>query len=90
MTGTINSGLVLIRITDPEFETPAAEDLAYGGGIALFLGFPLLILLNLPIVFFNNSITGYWIALGAMIAYLLILLLVWRLIGYIKPLKKKV
>ncbi|KUK92874.1 MAG: Na+/glutamate symporter-like protein, partial [Marinimicrobia bacterium 46_43] len=88
MTGTINSGLVLIRITDPEFETPAAEDLAYGGGIALFLGFPLLILLNLPIVFFNNSITGYWIAFGGMIVYLFILMAVWRLIGYIKPLKK--
>lgn len=89
MTGTINSGLVLVRITDPEFETPAAEDLAYGGGIALFLGFPLLILLNLPIVFFNNSITGYWIAFGGMIVYLFILMAIWRLIGYIKPLSKK-
>ncbi|MDD3806415.1 MAG: hypothetical protein PHE86_00075 [Candidatus Marinimicrobia bacterium] len=87
MTGTINSGLVLIRITDPEFETPAAEDLAYGGGIALFLGLPLLIILNLPIVFFNNSLTGYWIALGAIIVYQLILLIVWRLIGFLKPIK---
>jgi ESS family glutamate:Na+ symporter len=89
MTGTINSGLVLVRITDPEFESPAAEDLAYGGGIALFLGFPLLIILNLPIVFFNNSIAGYWIAFAAMFVYLLILMAVWRGIGYIKPLSKK-
>ncbi len=83
MTGTINSGLVLIRVIDPNFKTTAAEDLAYGGGIALFMGFPLLILLNLPMVYFNNSLAGYWITLGLIIAYLLILWVIWRLIGYI-------
>lgn len=83
MTGTINSGLVLIRVTDPEFSTPAAEDLAYGGGIALFLGFPLLILLNVPMAFFDNSLKGYWITIGAVVVYLLLLWSVWRLIGYI-------
>jgi len=84
MTGTINSGLVLIRITDPEFRTPAAEDLAYGGGLALFLGFPLLILLNAPMNFWNNSLHGYWLTLGLMAIYLIVLWLVWRLIGYIR------
>ncbi|MBN2279070.1 MAG: hypothetical protein JXQ65_00655 [Candidatus Marinimicrobia bacterium] len=84
MTGTINSGLVLIRVTDPEFSTPAAEDLAYGGGIALFMGFPLLILLNLPMVYFNNSLKGYWITFGLIWVYLLVLWLVWYLIGYFR------
>jgi len=84
MTGTINSGLVLIRITDPEFKTPAAEDLAYGGGLALFLGFPLLILLNAPMNFWNNSLHGYWLTLLLMLAYLAILWIIWRLIGYIR------
>jgi ESS family glutamate:Na+ symporter len=84
MTGTINSGLVLIRITDPEFKTPAAEDLAYGGGMALFLGFPLLILLNAPMNFWNNSLPGYWLTLGLMLVYLIILWIVWFFIGYIR------
>ena len=84
MTGTINSGLVLIRITDPDFKTPAAEDLAYGGGIALFLGFPLLILLNAPMNFWGNTLRGYWLTFGLMLIYLVILLIVWRLIGFIK------
>ncbi len=82
MTGTINSGLVLVRVTDPEFKTPVAEDLAYGGGIALFLGFPLLILLNAPMHYWKNSVSGYWITLGLMIAYLLILWIAWRLSGF--------
>jgi len=91
MTGTINSGLVLIRITDPEFKTPAAEDLAYGGGLALFLGFPLLILLNAPLNFWNNSLHGYWLTLVLMLIYLIVLWIAWRLIGYIRfklPVKK--
>ena len=81
MTGTINSGLVLIRVTDPNFDSPAAEDLAYGGGIALFMGLPLLIMLNLPMTLFNNTITGYWITLGMILAYLLILWLIWWAVG---------
>jgi len=84
MTGTINSGLVLVRVTDPDFESPAAEDLAYGGGIALFMGFPLLILLNVPMSFFDNSLKGYWIVLGLVLAYLVLLWVVWRLIGFIR------
>lgn len=38
MTGTLNLGLVMIRVTDPEFKTPVAEDLVYSSGIALFSG----------------------------------------------------
>ncbi|MDD5764822.1 MAG: sodium/glutamate symporter [Candidatus Marinimicrobia bacterium] len=85
MTGTINSGLVLIRIVDPEYRSPAAEDLAYGGGIALFIGFPLLILLNAPMTFLASyGLSGYWITFGLMFVYLVILWIVWRAIGFIK------
>jgi ESS family glutamate:Na+ symporter len=83
MTGTLNSGLVMIRVMDPDFKTPVAEDLVYSSGIALFLGMPLLFLLNVPMNFFNNSLEGYWITLGLMLFYLLILWGFWRLIGFI-------
>ncbi len=89
MTGTINSGLVLIRVTDPEFDTPAAEDLAYGGGISLFVGLPLLILLTVPMTVFENTLRGYWITLGAILFYAAILWTVWRLIGFIKYTRPK-
>jgi ESS family glutamate:Na+ symporter len=84
MTGTINSALVLLRVTDPEFETPVAEDAVYGSGISLFLGIPMLIALNIPIVMYGNAIKGYWITLGVLIGYMLFLWTVWRAIGFIK------
>ncbi len=84
MTGTINSALVLLRVTDPEFKTPVAEDAVYGSGISLFLGFPLLYALNVPFVHFNGSIQGYWVTLGIIVAYWILLILLWRGIGFIK------
>lgn len=84
MTGTLNSGLVLLRVTDPGYRTSVVEDLVYASGIALVLGFPLLILLNVPMNFFNNSLIGYWITLGLIIVYLIVLWVFWRLIGFIK------
>jgi len=84
MTGTINSALVLLRVTDPEFETPVAEDAVYGSGITLFLGIPMLIALNVPIVMYKNAIQGYWVTLGILIGYMILLWIVWRAVGFIK------
>lgn len=84
MNGTLDSGLVLVKVTDPELSTPVAEDMVYGSGIALLLGIPLLILLNTPMNFFNNSLKGYWITAGLILLYLIILWVFWRLIGFIK------
>ncbi len=89
MTGTINSGLVLVRVTDPEFDTPVAEDLVYGSGVALVFGFPLLIVLNLPMNVFGNSLTGYWITLGILFGYILILWFLWYAIGSLQFTPKK-
>ncbi|RMF10242.1 MAG: hypothetical protein D6762_01950 [Candidatus Neomarinimicrobiota bacterium] len=83
MTGTINSALVLLRVVDPEFKTPVAEDAVYGSGISLFLGFPLLIVLNMPFVYFGGTLRGYWITLGIILGYWVFLTLLWRVIGFI-------
>lgn len=84
MTGTINSALVLLRVVDPEFETPVAEDAVYGSGISLFLGFPLLIALNVPFVYYDGALKGYWVTLGILLAYLILLFVIWKAIGYLK------
>ncbi len=68
-------------MTDPEFDTPVAEDLVYGSGVALVFGFPLLIVLNLPMNVFGNSLTGYWITLGILFGYFIILWLIWYVLG---------
>lgn len=85
LTGTIHSGLVLLRVTDPEFETPVAEDAVYGSGISLFIGLPLLFSLGIPMTFFNNSLNGYWVTFGIIFGYWMILMIVWKLTGLMKP-----
>jgi ESS family glutamate:Na+ symporter len=73
-TGTIQSGLVLLRVVDPEYKSGAADDLVYGSSVALGLGLPLLILINMPVHRFNNEIGGYFWVLGALCVYLALLL----------------
>jgi len=50
-TGTVATGLVLIRLTDPFFKTPAAKDLAVGSIIALPFLFVMFHVMNGPILF---------------------------------------
>jgi ESS family glutamate:Na+ symporter len=50
LTGTVSTGLALLRVIDPEFKTPAASDLVLGSGFSLFIGFPLLLLINIPVL----------------------------------------
>ncbi|MBN2851785.1 MAG: sodium:glutamate symporter [Clostridia bacterium] len=68
LTGTISTGLALLREVDPNFRTPVAKHLVLGSGVGLLFGFPLLILLGVPI-------TGY--ALGNNMYYL------YTMIGFI-------
>ncbi|MFB0515596.1 MAG: hypothetical protein ACETWG_03205 [Candidatus Neomarinimicrobiota bacterium] len=84
LTGTINSGLVLVRVTDPEFDTTVAEDLVYGSGIALMFGFPLLVVLNLPMNVFANTLQGYWITVGIIVAYFIFIIALWRGIKFLR------
>ena len=81
MTGTISSGLALIRVTDPAYETPVAQDLALGSGFALLLGFPLLIVINLPFTLFGGQIFGYFVTLAIFAAYLILIMLIWTRFG---------
>lgn len=50
-TGTVATGLVLIRLTDPYFKTPAATDLAVSSIIALPFLFVMFHVMNGPILF---------------------------------------
>jgi ESS family glutamate:Na+ symporter len=46
MTGTASTGIALLREADPNFETPAANNLVIGTTGAIAFGFPLLLLLG--------------------------------------------
>lgn len=47
LTGTISSGVLLLREIDPEFKTPASNNLVVGSSYGIILGAPMLILVGL-------------------------------------------
>ena len=69
LTGTISSGVLLLREIDPQLETPAANNLVVGSSFGILLGAPVLILVGLA----AKSNAMCFVTLGLAIAYLLIL-----------------
>lgn len=47
LTGTISSGILLLREIDPDFSTPAANNLVIGSSFAIIFGAPVLVLISL-------------------------------------------
>ena len=47
LTGTASTGIMLLREADPEFKTPAADNLVYQNFPAMVLGFPMMLLATL-------------------------------------------
>ena len=70
MTGTISSGVMLLREIDPNFKTPAANNLLTGSAFAIVFGAPMLLLVGLA----PQSMLMTWITLGLLFAYLALLL----------------
>lgn len=71
LTGTISSGVLLLREMDPEFETPAANNLLTGSSFAILIGAPMLLLIGLAPV----SRTMTFVTLALLVVYLIPLLL---------------
>lgn len=70
MTGTISSGVLLLRELDPQMKTPAANNLVIGSSFAILLAAPLLVLVGLA----PKSTMLTLIVLGALIVYYIILM----------------
>ena len=71
MTGTISSGILLLREIDPMYKTPAANNLVTGSGMAVLFGAPMLALISLAPV--STKMT--WLVLGILVVYTALLLL---------------
>ena len=69
LTGTISSGVLLLRELDPELSTPAANNLIVGSSFGILLGAPVLILVGLAAK--SNAMCFLTLVLAA--AYLVIL-----------------
>ena len=81
-TGTISSGVLLLREIDPEYETPAANNLIMGSSFGIILGAPMLVLVALAI----KSDVMCYVAFGICLAYFIVLML---FIFLVNPKKKK-
>ena len=73
LTGTISSGVLLLREIDPDLATPAANNLVVGSSFGIILGAPVLVLVSLA----PRSTRFCWIvvALAALYCGLLYLLI---------------
>lgn len=70
LTGTISSGVLLLRELDPDLRTPAANNLVIGSSYGIVLGAPILVLVGLA----PKSDLLCWITLLIAAAYLAALL----------------
>lgn len=71
LTGTISSGVILLRELDPEFKTPAANNLLAGSGFGIVFGAPMLLFIGLA----PESDSMLLLTIGCIIIYLILLLL---------------
>lgn len=69
-TGTITTGVALLREIDPDSKSHVSEHLVLGSGVAAVLGIPLMLILNVPI-------TGYLTGRPWMYALTFLLLLLY-------------
>ncbi|MDD3920514.1 MAG: hypothetical protein PHO41_05020 [Eubacteriales bacterium] len=66
LTGTISSGILLLRPVDPNYETPAANNLVTGSSFGIVLGSPMLVFIALA----AESETMLFVTVGLIFAYL--------------------
>ncbi len=72
LTGTLPTGLALLRVIDPEFETPVASDYMYATGLTFFLAIPFILMINFPAYGYQTGNTFYyWLTLAIFGGYLL-------------------
>ena len=70
MTGTISSGVLLLREVDPMFKSPAANNLITGSGTAIIFGAPMLALIAIAPI----SAEMTWLTLGLLVIYTALLI----------------
>ena len=66
LTGTISSGILLLREVDPELKTPASNNLVTGSSFGIVFGIPMLLLIS----FAPQSTLSVFLTLGIIVVYL--------------------
>lgn len=73
-TGTISTGIALVKMLDPNLEKPVVQDLVMGAGTALFFAIPLFGILAMPEAMIDMGLSAVWYILLALFGYWAVLL----------------
>ena len=71
LTGTISSGVLLLREVDPDLRTPASNNLITGSSFGIVFGFPILLVVS----YAAQSTLACWLSVFIIAAYLAVLVL---------------
>ena len=74
LTGTASTGMVLLREIDPNFETPAANNLVLQQLPAIIFGAPILLLMTFAAQSLKNSLIMFGVVIVLFIVYNVILM----------------
>ena len=88
-TGTLATGLALLRVIDPDFKSPVAGDYMPASAIVFVFAIPLILQIHLPAYAFRDGKPErYWISFGICLAYVLITGIVYLVLAKKRALKK--
>ncbi len=81
-TGTLPTGLALLRVVDPEFDTPVATDYLYSVGVVFVLAIPILLSANLPAFSVTqNKPHLFWITVAISVVYIVGSLIAYKILA---------
>ncbi len=74
-TGTLSTGLALLRVMDPEFKTKVSSDYMLSAGLTFIFAIPFILCINLPAkAFVTGDMSYYWLMMGVAAIYMLYVL----------------
>ena len=77
-TGTLSTGLALLRVTDPEFKTSVASDYMLSAGLTFALAIPFVMTINFPAwAYTRGDMRWYWAEFGVSAVYLAVVLAIY-------------
>jgi ESS family glutamate:Na+ symporter len=81
-TGTLSTGLALLRVMDPEFRTKVSSDYMLSAGLTFVLALPFILAINLPArAYTSGSMQPFWIFIIIAAAYLVFVAVVYWILA---------
>lgn len=88
-TGTLPTGLALLRVIDPDFETPVASDYMYSAGLTFILAIPFILAINLPAyASTQNNMPLFWLAVLVSFVYMVVMFIAFLVLSKGRAFKK--